>query len=225
MRNPCIGTRPPVVPFLLGMVLLLVFTAGPALASPHLTVDKIYGEEDYLCVDFVLRNAVDNTLLESMRNGVPALLHYEVDVWQDRSRWYDKHIRTTTFTYRINYDNWDTLYCVSRLRERSEESIGAGDVAELIHLVCTQKRMQVCPLGDLDQVASYYLTVSAEIKSLSAERVREIDSWLGGGEDAKEAGGGLLGFVIGVFTSDSKSAEYKSWEFSPDGFEREGPGG
>jgi hypothetical protein len=225
MRNPCIGTRPLVIPFLLGMVLLFVLTVEPALASPHLTANKIYGEEGYLCVDFVLRNAIDNTLLESMRNGVPALLQYEVGVWKDRSRWYDKLVRTRTFVYRIHYDNWDTLYCVSRIRDRNEESIGAGGVAELIHLVCNQERMQICPIGDLDQVASYYLTVSAEIKSLSAERVREIDSWLGGGEDAKEAGGGLLGFVIGVFTSGSKTAEYKSWEFSPEGFEQEGTGG
>jgi hypothetical protein len=217
------GTRPRVLLFLLGVGLLL--TGGPALAAPHLTVTEIYSEESYLCVDFRLRNAVDEAVLESMRNGVPALLQYEVGVWQDRSSWYDKLIRTTTFTYRIHYDNWDTLYCVCRLRERNEENIGAGDVAELIHLVCNQQRMKICPLGDLDNVASYYLTISAEIKSLSAERVREIDSWLGGGDESKEAGGGLLGFVIGIFTSDTKSAETKSWKFSPEGFRREGIGG
>jgi hypothetical protein len=224
MRNPCIGTRPRVIPFLLGMVLLFLLGTGPALAAPHLTVNGVYGEEGYLCIDFQLRRAVDDQLLESMRNGVPALLKYEVGVWRDRSRWYDKHVRTTTFVYRIHYDNWDSLYCVSRLREHSEEQIGAGGAAELIHLVCTQQRMQICPLGDLDKLASYYLTVSAEIRSLSAERVREIDSWLGGGDDAKEAGGGLLGFVIGMFTSNSKSTEVKSWEFSPEEFETEGMG-
>jgi hypothetical protein len=212
-----------VILFLVGMVLLS--GVGPALAAPHLTVIEIYGEENYLCADFRLRNAVDKDILESMRNGVPALLQYEVGVWQDRERWYDKLVRTTTFTYRIHFDNWDTLYCVSRLRERSEEDIGAGDVAELIHLVCNQQRMKICPLGDLDNVASYYLTITAEVKSLSAERVREIDSWLGGGDESKEAGGGLLGFVIGIFTSDSKTAETKSWKFSPDSFRKEGGGG
>lgn len=215
--------RPRLIPFLLGMVLLL--SVGSACATPHLTVTEIYSEENYLCVDFRLRNAVDQSILESMRNGVPALLQYEVGVWRDRSSWYDKLVRTTTFTYRIHYDNWDTLYCVSRLRERSEENIGAGDVAELIHLVCNQQRMKICPLGDLDNVASYYLTITAEVRSLSAERVREIDSWLGGGDESKEAGGGLLGFVIGIFTSDSKTAEAKSWKFTPESFGQKGGGG
>ncbi len=203
---------------LLGMLLLLsvvLATAGTASATPHLAVSGIYGEDEYLCVDFRLRNAIDKDLLESMHNGVPTLLRYKVDIWLDRTSWYDKLVESVSFAYKIHYDNWDTLYCVSNLRETAEDRIGAGDVAELIHLVCNQQRMRVCPISLLDSLSDYYITVTAEIRSLSAERVKEIDSWLGGsGEEAEEAGGGLLGFVIGLFTSKSKTAETKTDSFS-----------
>jgi hypothetical protein len=197
------------------LLLLIVLTAaGSASAAPHLSVSGIYGENDYLCVDFRLRNAIDKDLLESMHNGVPTLLRYQVDVWLDRTSWYDKLVESVSFSYKIHYDNWDTLYCVDNLRETSEERIGAGDVAELIHLVCNQQRMKICRIGLLDSLADYYITISAEVRSLSAERVREIDSWLGGGgEEAEEAGGGLLGFVIGLFTSQSKTTETKTDTF------------
>jgi hypothetical protein len=203
---------------LLGMLLLLAVipgAVGTASAAPHLAVSGIYGEDEYLCVDFRLRNAIDKELLESMHNGVPTLLRYQVDVWLDRTSWYDKLVQSVSFSYKIHYDNWDTLYCVNNLRETAEERIGAGDVAELIHLVCNQQRMQVCPIGLLDSLSDYYITVSAEVRSLSAERVKEIDSWLGGsGDETEEAGGGLLGFVIGVFTSKSKTTETKTDTFN-----------
>jgi hypothetical protein len=196
---------------LLGMVLLMA--AGTAAATPHLSVSRIYGEDNFLCIDFYLKNAIDRDLLGSMRNGVATLLRYRVDVWLDRANWYDKLVNTVAFSYRINYDNWDTLYCVDANREAAAERITVGDVAQLIHLVCNQQRMKVCPISLLDSISPYYVTISAEVTALSAERVREIDSWLGGGEE-KESSGGVLGFVIGLFKSGSKTAETKSDVFS-----------
>jgi hypothetical protein len=200
-----------VITILIGTVLLSM--TGSAQATPHLSLARIYDEDAYLCVDFRLRNAIDKELLDSMHDGVPALLRYQVSVWKDRSSWYDKLINNVSFSYRIHYDNWDTLYCVTPLETAQEERIGAGDVAELVHLVCNQQRMKICPIGALDSLSDYYVTISAEIRSLSAERVKEIDSWLGGGGE-KEESGGMLGFVLGIFTSRSKTAEAKSTSFT-----------
>jgi hypothetical protein len=102
---------------------------------------------------------------------------------------------------------------VTPLETAQQERIGAGDVAELIHLVCNQQRMKICPIGALDSLSDYYVTISAEIRSLSAERVKEIDSWLGGGTEKAESGG-MLGFVLGLFTSKSQTAETKSNSFN-----------
>ncbi len=196
----------------------LAMAAPIASATPLLSILNVYEEEEYLCVDFYLKDALDRELIQAMRNGIPTLLSYQVDVWLDRANWYDKLVKSVRYSYRMQYDNWDTLYTVNAAAEERQEVISAGDIAELVHLVCNQQRMKTCRLGTLDRGRSYYVTISAEIEALSAERIREIDSWLGGNEkDAKSEGGGMLGFVIGVFTSGSKTAETKSNIFSLEG--------
>jgi hypothetical protein len=189
------------------------------LAAPLLNILNVYGENNNLCVDFYLKDALDRELIQGMRNGIPTLLSYKVDVWLDRPNWYDKLVKSVRYSYRMKYDNWDTLYTVDAVTEDRHEVISAGDVAELVHLVCNQQRMKTCRLNVLDPGRSYYVTISAEIEALSAERIREIDSWLGGEGESKESGGGggMLGFVIGIFTPGSKTAETKSSIFRLEG--------
>jgi hypothetical protein len=195
----------------------LGMAASNVTAAPLLSILNIYEEDEYLCVDFYLKDALDRELIQAMRNGIPTLLSYQVDIWQDRANWYDKLVKSVRYSYRMNYDNWDTLYTVDAVREEQREVINAGDVAELVHLVCNQQRMKTCRTGILERRRSYYVTISAEIEALSAERIREIDSWLGGDAEEERSGGGMLGFVIGVFTSGSKTAETKSNIFSLEG--------
>jgi len=200
------------------IALTVLLTPEIASSEPRLTVSNIYNDDGYLCIDFRLYEGIDAELLRDLKDGIPALLRYRIDLWLDRSNWYDKLMTSVSFSYRINYDNWDTVYCVTPLGADTERKIGTTDVAELIHLVCNQQRMEVCPLRMLDSLADYYVTVTAEIRSLSADRVREIDSWLGGDENDK--GGGLLGFIVGLFGSRSKSAEIKSRVFNLKGLSR-----
>jgi hypothetical protein len=202
----------------IALALTVPINVEAVIAGPLLNILNVYGENEHLCVDFYLKDALDRELIQAMRNGVPTLLSYQVDVWLARPNWYDKVVKSTRYSYRMNYDNWDTLYTVDALTEERREVINAGDVAELVHLVCNQQRMRTCSLDMLDPGRSYYLTISAEIEALSAERIREIDSWLGGEDDSKKAGGGgMLGFVIGLFTPGSKTAETKSSMFSLEG--------
>jgi hypothetical protein len=201
----------------IALALAMPITVEAVIAAPLLNILNVYGENDHLCVDFYLKDALDRDLIQAMRNGIPTLLSYQVDVWLDRPNWYDKLVKSVRYSYRMNYDNWDTLYTVDAVTMEHHEIISAGDVAELVHLVCNQQRMKTCKLDILTPGRSYYLTISAEIEALSAERIREIDSWLSGDEEAKEAGGGMLGFVIGLFTSGGKQAETKSTIFSLEG--------
>lgn len=195
---------------------ILVGAGTSVQAAPLLSVLNIYSEDDNLCIDFYFKDAIDRDLIQTMQNGVPALLSYQIDVWLDRANWYDKLVTTVRYSYRMHYDNWDTLYCVSTISGGRKEDISAGDVAELVHLVCNQQRLKACRLSELRSDRSYYMTVSAEIQALSAERVKEIDDWLGG-EGAEESRGGMLDFVIGVFSSGGKTAEIKTSVFSPEG--------
>jgi hypothetical protein len=200
---------------LAGIILLAgLALAKPAGAAPMLSILNIYGKDDDLTIDFYLKNAIDRDIIQSMKDGVPALLSYQVDVWLDRDNWYDKLVKSVRYSYRMQYDNWDTVYTVTSIHEDYREDITAGDIAELIHVVCNQLRMRPCKLSDLSPQSRYYIAITAEVQPLSAERVREIDNWLGG-EDADESSGGMLDFVIGIFSSGGKSTEIKGSPFRP----------
>ncbi len=207
-----------VVCCLLAFLLLLALSSLRAWADPRLSVSDIYDDDGYLCIDFRLYEGIDSEILKTLKDGIPAQLRYRINVWLDRSSWSDKLVKSVSLSYRIDYDNWDTLYSVTIRDDDSETTTGRRDVAELIHLVCNQQRIKICPLVVLDSLADYYITISAEVKSLSADRVREIDSWLGGDKD--DEGGGLLGFIVGLFRSKNKSAKTKSHTFSLKGISR-----
>jgi hypothetical protein len=201
----------------LPLLLLLLLSNVSGAATPLLSVFRIYGEDDYLCLDFYFKNAVDGEIFQALENGIPAQVTYKIDVWRNRPNWYDKVVKSVTFTYRMHYDNWEKLYQVTWISGDTHERSPVGDKAELVQMVCNQKATRACPLGTLDPESSYYVTVAAEVQALSAERVREIDSWLGGSDETEQAEGGLLGFVVGLFTSKSKSAETKTNLFSLEG--------
>ena len=203
--------------FLLGTALL--YASGIACADPLLSVMRLYEESDYLCVDFYLKNAIDKEMVDALRDGIPTLLTYRIEVWRQRVNWYDKLIRTIRYSFKVHYDPWDTLYCVSGYHQGKEEQTNMTEVAELIHLCCNQKGMRTCQISEIDPDAFYYVTIAAEIQSLSAERLREVESWLGG-EESNDGGGGLLGFVMGIFSSKAKRAETKSNVFSLEGLFR-----
>jgi hypothetical protein len=204
------------------LVCAVLAHAAPCASEPLLSILSLYNSEDYLCVDFYLKNALEKDLLTSIRNGVPALLSYQVKVWEDRASWYDKMVETTTYSFKIAYDNWDTLYAVDALTQGKQESGRAKNVADLVHLICNQRAFKTCRMGELNREASYYVTISAAIQSLSAERVREIESWLGGrGDKDPTQAGGLLGFVVDIFSSKAKRAEAKSSIFALEALTRQ----
>jgi hypothetical protein len=195
----------------LALVCAVLSIASACAAQPLLSILSLYNEDNYLCVDFYLKNALGKDLLASVRNGVPALLVYQVRVWEDRANWYDRIVKSMTYSYKIAFDNWDTLYCVDAVVQDRKDTGRAETVAELVHLLCNQKKLKACPIGELSSAASYYVTISAAVQSLSAERVREIESWLDGESgQGKQEGGGLLGFVVDLFGSNAQRAEAKS---------------
>jgi hypothetical protein len=199
------------------LLLALGLATAAQAADPLLSVYRIFNEENNLCLDFHLKGVIDDDLLTSVQNGIPALLSYRVDVWLDRPRWYDKLVLTVQYAYKIHYDNWDTIYRVTEITEGGSDESEADNKAELVHAVCNQSATCVCPMASLNRERNYYITIEAEIQSLSVERVREIDSWLGGSDEVDKSQGGLLGFVVGLFGSNRKTATTRTSPFGLEG--------
>ena len=200
---------------LLLAAIALAYTTHASAAEPTLNISGIYAVDDSVCVDFQLREAVNAEVLNEVREGVPLEIVYRIEVWRE-SFWFDRTIATTTISCIFRYDNWDTVYCVTKTHEgvASREAIRSGNIGEIVHKSCVYTGLSTCEVSKIKPDKNYFLVVRSEIKSLSAERVREIESWLRGDDSEQDEGGGLLDLVVSAFESESRSVESTKQYFS-----------
>ena len=200
---------------LLFAAVALTFTTQASSAEPTINVSGIYAVDDSVCVDFQLKDAVTTAIMEQVREGVPLEILFKIEVWRE-SFWFDRTIATSTISCIFRYDNWDTVYCVTKAREgvALREPIRSGSIGEILHKTCVYTGLRTCSVSRIRPDKNYFLVVRSEIKYLSAERVREIESWLSGKDRHEDEGGGLLDLVASAFERESKSVESNKQYFS-----------
>jgi hypothetical protein len=193
----------------------LAYTTPASAAEPTINVSGIYAVEDSVCIDFQLRDAVTTETMSEVREGVPLEIIFKIEVWRE-SFWFDRTIATTTISCMFRYDNWDTVYCVTKAREgvALREPIRSGSIGEILHKTCVYTGLKTCSVSKIQPDKNYFVVVRSEIKSLSAERVREIESWLSGKDRHEDEGGGLLDLIASAFERGSQSVESTKQYFS-----------
>jgi len=200
---------------LLLAVVVLTYTVPASAAEPTINVSGIYAVEDSVCLDFQLRDAVTTEVMEEVRDGVPLEILFKIEVWRE-SFWFDRTIATATISCTFRYDNWDTVYCVTKAREgvALREPIRSGSMGEILHKTCVYTGLRACSVSRIRPDKNYFVVVRSEIRSLSAERVREIESWLSGKDRREDEGGGFLDLVASAFERESLSVESTKQYFS-----------
>jgi hypothetical protein len=194
---------------------VLTYTTLASAAEPTLNISGIYAEEDSVCVDFQLRDAVTAEIMNQVRSGVPLEIVFKIEVWRE-SFWFDRTIATSTISCIFRYDNWDTVYCVTKAHEgvASREPIRSGSMGEILHKTCVYTGHKTCEVSRIRPDKNYFLVVRSEIRSLSAQRVREIESWLSGKDRPEDEGGGFLDLVASAFEHESQTVESTKQYFS-----------
>jgi hypothetical protein len=200
---------------LLLAALALIYTTPASAAEPSLNISGIYAFEDSVCIDFQLRGAVTTEIMEQVRGGVPLEIIFRIEVWRE-SFWFDRTVATSTISCIFRYDNWDTVYCVTKAHEglASSDLIRSGSIGEIVHKTCVYTAHRACPVSKIRQDKNYFVVVRSEIRSLSAERVREIESWLSGKDEHEDEGGGILDLLASAFESERQSVESTKQYFS-----------
>jgi hypothetical protein len=200
---------------LLSAALALICMATAPAAEPALSISGIYAVEDSVCIDFQLRDAITAETMHQVRDGVPLEIVFKIEVWRE-SFWFDRTIATSTISCIFRYDNWDTVYCVTTAHEgvALREPIRSGSIGEILHKTCVYTAHKVCEVAKIKPDKNYFIVVRSEIKSLSAERVREIESWLSGKDRMEDEGGGLLDLVASAFERESRTVESTKQYFS-----------
>jgi hypothetical protein len=193
----------------------LIYTTPASAADPTLNISGIYAADDSVCIDFQLRDAVTTEIMDEVRGGVPLEIVFKIEVWRE-SFWFDRTIATSAISCIFRYDNWDTVYCVTkeRMGVASRDLIRSGSIGEIVHKTCVYTAHKACHVSKIRPDKNYFVVVRSEIKSLSAERVREIESWLSGKERHEDEGGGILDLVASAFESERQTVESTKQYFS-----------
>jgi hypothetical protein len=162
---------------------LEVWVAGPG--APELAA------ADTLLATFGLRGILDpRDENPTLGVGVPATLTIVVDLWRDRSGWWDSLVRSRTYTYRFRRDVWSG---VSEVVNPDGTSVTLADPTSLCAYL---ERIHEIPLGAapaFDEGKAYYLTVKAVLKPLDLDDLEEVEAWLSGDVTQGPAKGGILG--------------------------------
>lgn len=176
------------------IALLLVPTASRGGNDLGLTVGPVEVVSGVICVSWRVENPFTPRLLETMDQGMPARVVYEVGVWKKRTFWFDKLVVAIRSEHKIVYDPLNGRYRLRSGTSPPRESAFAS-LDSLRARLFVQRRLPLVHPSGLDLTGTYYVSVRTTIRPLSPEDLNEVEGWLAGDRPGG-ARGGLPGYLI-----------------------------
>lgn len=168
-------------------------------------------------------------LEETLLQGMPATVTYEVGLWKRRAFWFDKLVVALKNEHKVVFDPWRKAFRVRSggmdARTRTVPSLDSLQTA-----LFAVRRLPVCLLTALDPDASYFVTVRVMIRPVSEEDLGEIEDWLQGEvKDPEGTQRGLPRYLFGITANLSglgdRTAISRSDRFTPSGLALAAPEG
>jgi 5-carboxymethyl-2-hydroxymuconate isomerase len=203
-----------------GVALALLFLAPAAGANDlGLSVGPIEQENGAVVVSYRVENPWTPRLTETLRGGMPATVTFEVGVWKRRAFWFDKLVLAIQSEHRIFYDPWQHTFRVRSGAVRGKSRI-LPTLDSLGAYLFAERRVALAAVETLEPEASYYVSVRATIRPLSAEDLDEVEDWLSGevkSPDTPEHGvrSYLRGLAVNISGLGDRTALAKSEPFRP----------
>ena len=125
-----------------------------------------------------LADSIPEQVLKYMNKGVPVAIEYAVELWKEKSEWFDSRTGHADVIYKVRYDSWEKRYAVVRISEGLVIEHSLNREREAIDLLTSSGRIKFA--AD-DTGGHYYLRAQATIKTMSFSNYKEVESWLRGG--------------------------------------------
>ncbi len=174
---------------MMALGLSIVWTA-PARAGLGVRVDLPVPGTASLVAAFLVTGVVDEAD-STVGEGIPATLVLVVDLWRDRSGWWDALVHTEVYTYRFRRDVWWGTYEVVK---PDGTLILLPDREELRVYLERAYEVPLGPASRFDAGKGYYLSVKATLKPLDIDDLEKIDAWVSGDVTKGRGGGGSWAF-------------------------------
>jgi hypothetical protein len=136
---------------------------------------RVFMIGDTLAVSLSLGGFFSSRVGGSLERGMPATLLVTVDLWRDRTGWFDRLEATRSTLCRVRYDAWRGDYDLRRGAEAVQHADSLGEVAALL---ARPLRLPVAESRSLLPGHRYYLVVTASLRPLTPEGVREVEQFL-----------------------------------------------
>lgn len=197
------------------------------LSRPHaaaandlgLSVDPVEAAAGAITVSYQVEAPFTPHLEETLLQGMPATVTFEVGVWKRRGFWFDKLIVAMRSEHKVVFDPWRKTFRV-RSGGFMAHTHSVPSLDSLQSFLFQVRRLPVCLVTSLEPEATYYVTVRVQIRPVSAEDLGEIEDWLSG--EVKDPDGttrGLPRYLFGITANLSglgdRSARERSERFTP----------
>ncbi len=182
------------------VLLLLLLLAAPAARGEEfrVAIDGVAADSGFVTIDFTLNDPLPEADELGPKNSPPAALAYTVELWRDRSGWFDGLVSSRTYGYRLDYDHLRNLY---RIVPPGGGVVETGRRADVAALICRQIRVPVNRIDVLDPGKKYYVTVTARLSPIDINKLGEAEGWLSGEFQTGTRRNGVLGVpkvVVGI---------------------------
>jgi hypothetical protein len=206
---------------LLACAALALALPRPALAGNELglVVGQVEIVGSAICVSYSAATPFTPRLEETLRNGMPATVTYEVGIWKRRPLWFDKPILAIQNERQVVYDPWTEAF---RVRSGTVPTMkySFATLDSLRQSLFTVSRLPLVSAAALDSTAAYYVSVRTTIRPVSPEDLNQVEDWLSGdGRPSGERHTGIADYLLGLTAHLSglgdRTALAKSETFKP----------
>jgi hypothetical protein len=156
------------------------------------TSARVYEADDTLGAEIRLSGFWSPRVRQSLERGMPASLLVTVDLWRDRAGWFDRLETVRSVVYRVRFDAWREDYDLVRAMEPVRH------LASLTLVARELSRPMRVPLVRTEDLAAghrHYVVVTASLRPLTPEGVREVEQFLSSQLRGGEQGAGAPGSV------------------------------
>lgn len=213
------------VPLLAALCAALAATPGEPGAA-ELSIGRLGLERGDVVARVLLADPLDVRTRNAVASGLPITVRFAVDLWRDRSRWFDEHVDSRVESFRIRWDPRERAYTLAY--PGPGRRVDTFELLDDLLADLSQQDIPLHPRGSLDDGSRYFAVVEVAVRPLTLEEFRELDGWIGGrlgggsqppdapeGEGGEGVPGAVLDFLLGMAGFGDEILEVRTGAFRP----------